>query len=224
MRFSLNTPTMDISKAFANNEQWIKERLSENEHFFEELAQGQSPSILYIGCSDSRVNVEEVIGAGAGEVFIHRNIANTIPNTDINSKSVIEYAVSHLKVKHIVVCGHYECGGVQAAMDNKDLGILNSWLSNIRDVFRLHHSELKAIKDDRARCDRFVELNVAEQCLNVAKIPEVQKAMQRNELTINGWVFDIKTGKILDFTQDFLKSYERISDKFSEIYIYDDKE
>ena len=195
--------------------------MAENETFFEELAQGQSPSLLYIGCSDSRVNVEEVIGARAGEVFIHRNIANTVPNTDSSSKSVIEYAVTHLQVKHIVVCGHYECGGVQAAMENKDLGVLNSWLSNIRDVYRLHHAQLSVIPNEKERCNRFVELNVAEQCLNVAKIPEVQKAMMQNKLTIHGWVFDIETGKILDFTQEFLKSYERISDKFSEIYIYD---
>lgn len=214
---------MDITKAFKNNDTWINEKLSENKKYFKELADGQNPNILYIGCSDSRVNVEEVIGAAPGEVFIHRNIANIIPNNDINSKSVIEYAVTHLHVKHIIICGHYECGGVRAAMENENLGVLNSWLTNIRDVYRMHHKELTAIKNIDDRYNRFIELNVAEQCLNVTKIPEVQLAIQKKELSIHGWIFNLKTGKIVDFTKEFKKAYKKISKQFSEIYIYDTK-
>lgn len=146
------------------------------------------------------------MGVEPGEVFVHRNIANIIPNTDLNSKCVIEYAVSHLKVKHIVVCGHYNCGGVKSAMEHEHLGILNPWLGNIRDVYRIHHQQLNAIEDLGERYDRLVELNVAEQCLNLVKIPEVQNAILSHQVTLHGWVFDVRTGKLIDLTQDFVKA------------------
>ena len=139
---------MDIKQIFKNNEAWIKEKLKSDSNYFSELSIGQSPEILYIGCSDSRVTAEELMGLEPGDVFVHRNIANMIPNTDLNVMSVINYAVSHLKVNHIVVCGHYGCGGVQAAMQAADLGVLNPWLRNIRDVYRLHKTELDNIESE----------------------------------------------------------------------------
>lgn len=196
---------MDISKIFTNNKAWIAERLNENEDYFTELGKGQSPQILYIGCSDSRVSSEDLMGVKPGEVFVHRNIANMVPNTDLNVMSVINYAVSHLKVKHVVVCGHYSCGGVKAAMQSADLGLLNPWLRNIRDVYRLHHSELDIIKDEEVKYDRLVELNVQEQCINLVKTSDVQKALLEKRITVHGWVWDIHTGELLDLKIDFDK-------------------
>jgi len=189
---------MDFDKIFENNKTWINKQLENNKNYFGELAEGQSPEVLYIGCSDSRVTAEELMGAKPGEVFVHRNIANMIPNTDLNSQSVINYAVSFLKVKHIVVCGHYECGGIKSAMQQSDLGILNPWLRNIRDVYRLHKNELASITDEKLRYEKLVELNVYEQCINVMKTAEVQKAFAERGLQVHGWIFDIHTGKIVD--------------------------
>ncbi|SFU75061.1 carbonic anhydrase [Pustulibacterium marinum] len=205
---------MDIKKIFENNKDWVQEKLSLDKDYFNELAKGQSPEILYIGCSDSRVTAEEVMGAGPGEVFVHRNIANMVPNTDINAMSVINYAVSHLKVNHVVVCGHYNCGGVKAAMQSEDLGLLNPWLRNIRDVYRLHKDELNAIEDETAKYNRLVELNVQEQCVNVIKTADVQKAVREREITVHGWVFDLHTGTIIDLKIDF----EKILEEIMEIY------
>tara|TARA_R110001583_G_scaffold93777_1_gene236980 strand:- start:1655 stop:2287 length:633 start_codon:yes stop_codon:yes gene_type:complete len=196
---------LDISKIFTNNKAWIAERLNENEDYFTELGKGQNPEILYIGCSDSRVSSEDLMGVQPGEVFVHRNIANMVPNTDLNVMSVINYAVSHLKVKHVVVCGHYSCGGVKAAMQSSDLGLLNPWLRNIRDVYRLHHNELDVIKDEEVKYDRLVELNVQEQCINLVKTSDVQKALLEKRITVHGWVWDIHTGELLDLKIDFNK-------------------
>jgi carbonic anhydrase len=154
---------MDFSTIFNNNEKWIAEKLAVNPDYFTQLSKGQHPQFLYIGCSDSRVTAEDLMGLQPGEVFIHRNIANQVIPTDNNINAVIQYAVEHLKVKHIIVCGHYECGGVNAALHPSDMGQLNSWLQTLRDVRRLHWAELEAIKDDQARFDRLVELNVREQ-------------------------------------------------------------
>ena len=162
------------------------------------MAEGQSPSFLFIGCSDSRVTAEAMMGVGPGEVFSHRNISNMAPNNDLNVLSVIYYAVEYLKVPHIIVCGHYGCGGIKAAMLPKDNGLLNPWLRNIRDVYRLHKTELNAIKDEAKRYDRLVELNVYEQVINVIKTKSVQLAISRKEVQVHGWVFDMKTGRIID--------------------------
>lgn len=207
---------MDIKKVFDNNKEWIKEQL-EKPDYFKNLAAGQSPEILYIGCSDSRVTAEELMGLQPGDVFVHRNIANMVPNTDLNVISVINYAVQHLKVNHIVICGHYNCGGVKAAMEQSDLGILNPWLKNIRDVYRLHRRELNAIDDIAVRYDRFVELNVQEQCINVIKAVEVQRAIIERNLTVHGWIFDVRTGKLIDLEIDF----ETITKNISDIYRID---
>lgn len=194
---------MDLNKVFQNNEQWVKDKLANNPKYFEDLGEGQNPDLLFIGCSDSRVTAEELMGLGPGEAFVHRNIANMVIGTDLNAMSVIEYAVVYLKVKHIVVCGHYACGGVKAAMQSADLGILNPWLRNIRDVYRIHKKELNAITCESDKYDRLVELNVQEQCVNLMKTAAVQKAYRERGLIIHGWVFDVHTGKIIDLNIDF---------------------
>ncbi len=205
---------MNIDKIFENNGNWIAEKLGQDTDYFSKLSKGQSPEILYIGCSDSRVTAEELMGAGPGEIFVHRNIANVVPSLDLSAMSVINYAVEHLKVKHIIVCGHYHCGGVQAAMQSADLGILNPWLRNIRDVFRLHQDELNAIEDEDAKYRRLVELNVYEQCVNVINTAEVQKAHHERGVMVHAWVFDIRSGKLIDLKIDF----EKVLQGISEIY------
>jgi carbonic anhydrase len=190
---------MDFSTIFNNNEKWIAEKLAVNPDYFTQLSKGQHPQFLYIGCSDSRVTAEDLMGLQPGEVFIHRNIANQVIPTDNNINAVIQYAVEHLKVKHIIVCGHYECGGVNAALHPSDMGQLNSWLQTLRDVRRLHWAELEAIEDDQARFDRLVELNVREQCMNIIKIDHVQRSWYKTGYPhIHGWVFDVRTGKLID--------------------------
>ena len=201
---------MNITQIFANNKVWIAEKLKVDSDYFKNLSLGQSPEILYIGCSDSRVSSEELMGAKPGEVFVHRNIANMVPNTDLSVMSVINYAVSYLKVKHVVVCGHYYCNGVKAAMKSEDMGILNPWLRNIRDVYRLHRQELDAIADEDLRYKKLVELNVQEQCVNVLKTADVQRAYIERTLTVHGWVFDIKTGQLIDLKIDFDKILQNI--------------
>ena len=198
---------------FENNRKWIAEKKATDKEFFEKLAKGQDPDFLYIGCSDSRVTAEDLMGAEAGEVFVHRNIANVISNTDLNVMSVINFAVDYLHVKHIVVCGHYQCGGVKAAMQPVDMGILNPWLRNIRDVYRLHKVELNAISDEETRYNRLVELNVEEQCLNVIKTAVVQKMyLKKGYPTVHGWVFDVRTGELIDLKLDFLKMLHDIQE------------
>jgi carbonic anhydrase len=192
---------------FENNRRWVETRLKEDPSYFDKLAVDQNPDYLYIGCSDSRVPANQIMGLMPGEVFVHRNVANLVNNTDLNAMTVINYAVKFLNVKHIIVCGHYNCGGVKAAMESKDLGILNPWLRNIRDVYRLHSDELMAIPDERLRYNRLVELNVYEQCLNVIKIAEVQQSYVRNGFpTVHGWVFDLHDGLIKDLRIDFKKA------------------
>jgi len=194
---------MDIEAVFANNREWVAARLSSDASYFERLSKGQNPDILYIGCADSRVTAEELMGASPGEVFVHRNIANMVSNLDLSAMSVIHYAVEILNVRHVVVCGHYACGGVRAAMESKDLGILNPWLRNIRDVYRLHRRELDSIDSEERRYQRLVELNVEEQCVNVLKTSEAQIAVREQRLAVHGWVFDIHTGKLNDLRIDF---------------------
>ncbi|KAF9883080.1 hypothetical protein FE257_004114 [Aspergillus nanangensis] len=201
-------------RIFENNRKWVATKRQVDPDFFTKLAAGQKPEYLYIGCSDSRVPANEIMGLEAGEVFVHRNIANLVPTIDLNVMSVINYAVRHLQVKHIVVCGHYNCGGVQAALTPTDLGILNPWLRNIRDVYRLHEQELDGIKDDTARFNRLVELNVVESCRNIVKTAAVQQSYQDNQYpVVHGWVFDLKDGLLKDLHIDFedmLKGIKKI--------------
>lgn len=199
-----------ISQIFEKNKVWVAEKLHQNPDYFKDLATGQQPEYLYIGCSDSRVTAEDMMGVQPGEVFVHRNIANMVISIDLNAMSVLNYAVRHLKVNHIIVCGHYACGGVKAAMQSADLGILNPWLRNIRDVYRIHLEELRAITNEEDRYDRLVELNVQEQCVNLIKTAAVQKAYKERGLQVHGWVFDIHTGKLIDLKIDFPKILEHI--------------
>jgi carbonic anhydrase len=211
-------PAMDLSKIFENNEKWIQSKIENDPKYFENLNKGQKPDVLYIGCSDSRVTAEELMGLSPGEVFVHRNVANIVNAIDLNAQSVINYAVKYLEVNHIVICGHYSCGGVKAAMEPKDMGILNPWLRNIRDVYRAHKEELNAIEDEQARYDLLAELNVKEQAINVVKLAAVQKAIRSRGLQVHGWVFDIKNGRLIDLKIDFKKALADIM----EIYRLDE--
>ena len=201
---------------FENNRKWIEEKLGQDADFFKKLAEGQAPEYLYIGCSDSRATAEELMGMKPGEVFVHRNIANVVNTLDMSSTAVIQYAVQHLKVKHIIVCGHYGCGGVKAAMTPQDFGLMNPWLRTIRDVYRLHQAELDAIEDEQKKYDRLIELNVQEQCINVIKMAVVQERYILDHYPIvHGLVFDLKTGKLIDLEIDFekiLKDIQKVYD------------
>jgi carbonic anhydrase len=187
-----------------NNKEWVAKSLESDPDFFNKLADGQQPPLLWIGCADSRVPANEIIGAQPGEVFVHRNIANMVVHTDMNMLSVLDYAVNVLKVKHVIVCGHYGCGGVKAAMGNQNIGLIDNWIRHIKDVFRFHNDELVAIKDETKQFDRFVELNVKEQVMNLAKTSIVQNAWKNEQpLHIHGWVYNIKDGIIKDMGVNF---------------------
>ena len=201
---------------FENNKKWVAEKIATNKDFFENLSKGQDPDYLYIGCSDSRGTAEDLMGMQAGDVFVHRNIANIISNTDLNVMSVINYGVLQLNVKHIIVCGHYYCGGVKAAMQAKDFGILNPWLRNIRDVYRLHKDELNLISDEEQKYNRLVELNVEEQCLNVIKTAVVQRGYINSGYPIvHGWVFDVRTGELIDLKINFTEKLKGIQEIYN---------
>jgi carbonic anhydrase len=181
------------------NSSWVAERVKDDPEYFKKLAQGQHPEVLWIGCSDSRVPANEVTGTKPGEVFVHRNIANVCVHSDMNMLSVLDYAVNVLKVKHIIVAGHYGCGGVAAALSNKQFGIIDNWLRHIKDVYRLHSHELDRITDETQKINRLVELNVSEQVYNLCKTSIVQNAwMDRTDLEVHGWVIDLSTGLIKD--------------------------
>ncbi len=200
-----------------NNRKW-SQRITENDpNFFPTLAKLQKPKYLWIGCSDSRVPANEVTATKPGEIFVHRNIANMVIHTDMNMLSVLQYSVEMLKVEHIIVCGHYGCGGVQAAMTNNSLGIINKWLRNIKDVYRIHKDEVDAITDEHKKLDRMVELNVIEQVMDLAKTSIVQKAWaERNAPTLHGWVYGLNNGQLKD-----LIALPPGSDQVDPIYRYD---
>lgn len=186
-----------FEKLLLENKAWAREKLMEDPQYFERLAHLQTPEFLWIGCSDSRVPANEITGTAPGEIFVQRNIANMVIHTDMNLLSVLEYAVVVLKVKHIIVCGHYGCGGVKAAMSQKSFGIINNWIRNIKDVYRLHEDELLAITDEDKRVDRLVELNVQEQVMNLAKTSIVQEAWGKEQRPhLHGWVYGLANGII----------------------------
>jgi carbonic anhydrase len=189
---------------FENNKKWVKKQTDSDPDFFNKLADGQAPQYLWIGCSDSRVPANEITGTNPGEMFVHRNIANMVVHSDMNLLSVLSYAVDVLKVKHIIVCGHYGCGGVIAAMGNKQYGLIDNWLRYIKDVYDTHSKELDMIKDLTARANRFIQLNVIEQVLDLKKTSIIQNAWNRNQpLEIHGWVYDIKDGVVDDLNVTF---------------------
>tara|TARA_B110000285_G_C14771757_1_gene444310 strand:- start:21 stop:656 length:636 start_codon:yes stop_codon:yes gene_type:complete len=178
---------------------WVKNTLKKDPDFFNKLAAGQSPKFLWIGCSDSRVPATEITNALPGSIFVQRNIANMVVHTDSNLLSVVYYAVKVLKVKHIIVCGHYGCGGVQAAMSNDNFGFLDNWLMHIKDSYRLHETELNTITDEKIRFDRFVELNIQEQVANLSKISFIQEEWDDGDFPhIHGWVYSLKDGLLKD--------------------------
>jgi carbonic anhydrase len=188
-----------LSELFDNNEKWANDIKQQQPEFFEESAKGQSPEILWIGCSDSRVPPAQLTDLGPGDLFVHRNIANVIPHSDINSQSVIQYAVSVLKVKHVVICGHYGCGGVTAAYEDESLGLIDNWLSNIEDVYRKHKDEIESQGSEEEKLSRFCELNVKEQVRNMSHSPFVKQAWQQGQdLTIHGLIYDLKSGLLKD--------------------------
>lgn len=182
-----------------NNREWVKSKIDNDPEYFLRLSKGQQPPVLWIGCADSRVPANEIIGAQPGEVFVHRNIANMVVHSDMNMLSVLDYAVNVLKVKHVIVCGHYGCGGVAAAMTNQRIGLIDNWIRHIKDVYRHHHLELDAIEDYDQRFNRFVELNVLEQVQDLAKTSIIQGAWDRDQpVHVHGWVYDIKDGLVVD--------------------------
>lgn len=185
----------DFERLLLENKAWAQAQVEEDPDYFKRLAGLQKPDYLWIGCSDSRVPANEITGTAPGEIFVHRNIANMVVHTDLNLLSVLEYAVNILEVKHIIVCGHYGCGGVKAALNHRNLGLINKWLRNIKDVYRLHEQELQAIGDEELQTDRLVELNVIEQVNNLVKTSIVQKAWKANNRPhIHGWVYGLKDG------------------------------
>jgi carbonic anhydrase len=186
-------------KILDNNKAWVEKALAKDPNFFADLAKGQTPPLLWIGCSDSRVPANEIIGAKAGEVFVHRNIANMVVHSDMNMLSVLDYAVNVLKVKHVIVCGHYGCGGVKAAMGNQSIGIIDNWIRHIKDVYRLHSQYLDSIQDETDRFNTFVEINVKEQVYDLSKTSIVQGAWKNGQdLTIHGWVYGLNSGYVTD--------------------------
>lgn len=186
-------------KILDNNKKWVESQLAIDKDYFNDLSKGQNPPLLWIGCSDSRVPANEIIGAKPGEVFVHRNIANMVVHSDMNMLSVLDYAVNVLKVKHVIVCGHYGCGGVKAAMGNSSIGIIDNWIRHIKDVYRLHKNELDSITCDDKRFNSFVEINVKEQVFDLAKTSIVQSAWTKGqELSLHGWVYGLNSGYVTD--------------------------
>ncbi|WP_396194440.1 carbonate dehydratase [Flavobacterium sp.] len=186
-------------KILDNNKKWVESQLSIDKEYFKDLAKGQQPPLLWIGCSDSRVPANEIIGAKPGEVFVHRNIANMVIHSDMNMLSVLDYAVNVLKVKHVIVCGHYGCGGVKAAMGNQSIGLIDNWIRHIKDVYRLHEDYLNSFADEDERFNKFVEINVQEQVFDLAKTSIVQGAWRNGQdLTLHGWTYGLNSGYVTD--------------------------
>ncbi|MEC4003687.1 carbonate dehydratase [Flavobacterium sp. SUN052] len=186
-------------KILDNNKIWVENQLAIDPEYFKDLSKGQNPPLLWIGCSDSRVPANEIIGAKPGEVFVHRNIANMVVHSDMNMLSVLDYAVNVLKVKHVIVCGHYGCGGVKAAMGNQSIGIIDNWIRHIKDVYRLHEDYLNSFENEEERFNMFVEINVKEQVYDLAKTSIVQGAWRSGqELTLHGWAYGLNSGYVTD--------------------------
>jgi carbonic anhydrase len=203
-------------KLLLANKAWVEDKLQLRSDFFVRHANTQSPEFLWIGCSDSRVPAEELTGTEPGELFVHRNVANLVIHTDFNILSVLQYAVEVLKVKHVIVCGHTNCGGVKNAMLRKNFGLINKWLRHIKDVYRFHQTELDGIQDDDARYRRLVELNVIEQVNNVSDTSIIQRAWKEDHRpAIHGWLYDVSSGKILE-----LKTMQP-GDEINPIYAFD---
>lgn len=201
-------------KILDNNKKWVETQLAIDADYFKDLSKGQNPPLLWIGCSDSRVPANEIIGAKPGEVFVHRNIANMVIHSDMNMLSVLDYAVNVLKVKHIIVCGHYGCGGVKAAMGNQSIGLIDNWIRHIKDIYRLHEDYLNSFQDEDERFNKFVEINAQEQVFDLAKTSIVQNAWKNGqELTLHGWAYGLNSGYVTDLGVNMTSS-----DNLDEVY------
>lgn len=189
----------ELKKLFDNNKEWVSKKLSQDPKTFEKLSDRQAPKFLWIGCSDSRIPANEVVGLEPGELFVHRNVANIFPHTDFNALSVLQYAVDYLGIQHVIVCGHYGCGGVKAAMESTQFGLVDNWLRNIRDVYSREKAQLDAIADEEQKYRRLVELNVLHQVMNICHTTIVQNAWANSRhLSIHGWIYDVSTGFLKD--------------------------
>ncbi|WP_406824039.1 carbonate dehydratase [Pedobacter sp. KACC 23697] len=196
---TIETKDISYETLLQGNKDWVKDTIDNDPEFFDKLSAGQSPPVLWIGCSDSRVPANQITNTKPGDIFVHRNIANVVVHTDMNLLSVLDYSINVLKVKHVIVCGHYGCGGVKAALGNKQVGIIDNWLRNIRDVYRTHEREMATIEDPDLRFDRLVELNAIEGAANVTNTSIVQSAWANGqELAVHAWVYSLKTGIIKD--------------------------
>lgn len=199
------------NKIFELNKEWIANKNKEDKNYFVNFVESQSPDFLYIGCSDSRVPANTITGLEVGDLFVHRNIANIVSSNDLNIQSVIQYAVELLQVKHIVVCGHYGCSGVQAALKQESFGLLDNWLRNVRDVYRIYYDDLNRISSSEKKMDRLVELNVIEQCKNIIKTSYVQKSyIQKGFPTVHGWIYNMKNGELVDMNVDFEETLKEV--------------
>ncbi|NOU18018.1 MAG: carbonic anhydrase [Bacteroidales bacterium] len=199
------------NKIFEFNRQWVESKSKNDKTYFTQFGESQSPDFLYIGCSDSRVPANTITGIEVGDLFVHRNVANIVSNNDLNVQSVIQFAVEYLEVKHIVVCGHYGCGGIKAALKQESFGLLDNWLRNIRDIYRIYYKELELITPFEKKIDRLVELNVIEQCKNIIKTSYVQKSyLQKGFPTVHGWIYKTKSGELVDMNVDFKKTLKEV--------------
>lgn len=215
-RFNNEELEISFNKIIEGNQQWVNEVASDTSGLFTELAKGQNPEVLWIGCADSRVPANQITGTRPGDVFVHRNIANMCVHSDMNMLSVLDYAVNVLKVKHVIVAGHYGCGGVAAALSKKQFGLIDNWLCHIKDVYRLHQQEIDALPDGPEKVNRMVELNVKEQVFNLCTSTIIQNAWnERDDLAVHGMVIDLATGKLID-----LDATHTSSDRLGEVFAY----
>jgi len=207
---------MEYKDIFDKNKDWVADKLKEDPHFFEQHFDSQTPKYLYIGCSDSRVPANEITGLELGDLFVHRNIANIVAHNDMNMMAILQYAVEVLKVEHVVVCGHYGCGGIQAAMQPHSFGLLDNWLRNIRDVYRFHKLELENIKETEQKMNRLAEINVEEQCMNVIKNASIQKSyLKYGRPLIHGWIYDMENGYLKDLDIHFDDMLEKVQETYN---------
>lgn len=218
-KISQHTHEITYEGLLAGNKEWVAATLAEDPTYFDRLSAGQKPPVLWIGCSDSRVPANQITNTNPGDIFVHRNIANVVVHTDMNMLSVLDYAVNVLEVEHVIVCGHYGCGGVEAAIGNKQFGIIDNWLRNIKDIYRLHHKELDSITDPKKRVDRLVEWNVIEGVFNLTKTSIIQNRWANGKkLGIHGWAYSLQTGIITD-----LKVTTESNDHISSVFKMDEK-
>ncbi len=216
----INVTMRELKHLFENNREWAAGKRKQDSEFFERLTGGQTPKYLWIGCSDSRIPANEILGLDPGEVFVHRNVANVFPHTDFNCLSVLQYGIDYLGIEHVIVCGHYGCGGVSAAMENKQFGLVDNWLRHIRDVSFREKEILDPIKDTQKKYERLVELNVLHQVMNICHTTIVQNAWnQKKKLSIHGWVYDLSTGLLKDL-KCCISSIDQIDEAFCTLQLH----